>query len=66
MLIAPLGMLLGTMQDDGVAGKPRATDFSIAAIMAKEPPRANVVRQQPLVGEWSLHGDSWLAKSDAR
>lgn len=54
VLIAGLGMLLGTMQDDGLACKPRATDFSIAAIMAKEPPRATIVRQQPLVGEYYL------------
>ncbi|KAG8296685.1 hypothetical protein J6590_051666 [Homalodisca vitripennis] len=42
-------MLLGTMQEDGLVSKPRATDFSIAAIMAREAPRP-VVRQQPLVG----------------
>ncbi|XP_054282633.1 T-box transcription factor TBX20-like [Macrosteles quadrilineatus] len=46
-------MLLGTMQEDGLAPKPRATDFSIAAIMAREPPRP-VVRSQPLIGRLSI------------
>uniref|UniRef100_A0A1B6MVG0 Uncharacterized protein n=1 Tax=Graphocephala atropunctata TaxID=36148 RepID=A0A1B6MVG0_9HEMI len=41
------------MQEDGLAPKPRATDFSIAAIMAREAPRP-LVRQQPLVGRLSL------------
>lgn len=43
-------MLLGTMQDDGLAAKPRATDFSIEAIMAKEPRPSLQVRPQFIAG----------------
>lgn len=47
-------MLLGTMQEDGLVVKPRATDFSIAAIMARDvtKARAPAVSQQPLVGKF--------------
>lgn len=48
-------MLLGTMQDDGLAAKPRATDFSIEAIMAKEPRPSLQVRPQFIAGQYQYH-----------
>lgn len=53
MLIVATEMLLGTMQDDGLAAKPRATDFSIEAIMAKEPRPSLPVRPQFIAGQYT-------------
>lgn len=53
MLIVATEMLLGTMQDDGLAAKPRATDFSIEAIMAKEPRPSLQVRPQFIAGQYT-------------
>uniref|UniRef100_A0A1B6CF21 T-box domain-containing protein n=1 Tax=Clastoptera arizonana TaxID=38151 RepID=A0A1B6CF21_9HEMI len=50
-------MLLGTMQDDGLVVKQRATDFSIAAIMARDVTKVPVsegICQQPIVGRLSM------------
>lgn len=46
-------MLLSTMQEDGIQPsiKPRATDFSIAAIMGRA--TSPVVKHQALVGKLS-------------
>ena len=58
-------MLLGTMHEDGLqlTAKSRATDFSIAAIMARSDQEkqltkgaVNVIKQQALIGKfWILN-----------
>lgn len=47
-------MLLSTMQEDGIQPslKPRATDFSIAAIMGRA--TSPVVKHQALVGKSNI------------